>query len=105
MLKARRGVTAMVMAREMVTIEIDPESDLRKALAMADEQPRALASNGRRFGVRPIEDDDPWADYDPERVRAVGRASAGALTPEEGERLKQDIYRWREEGTKPSRWP
>lgn len=47
------------------------------------------------------EDDDIWAGYDPERVREGLRLFAGTLTPEEGERLKELIYRGREEGTRP----
>jgi hypothetical protein len=46
-------------------------------------------------------DDELWADYDPEAVREALWATAGTFTPEEGERLKRDIYRWRAEGSKP----
>jgi len=49
--------------------------------------------------------DDPWADYDPEKLRAALRAVAGTLTADEGERLKELIYRGREEGTRPINRP
>jgi hypothetical protein len=77
----------MVKDRERVTIEIDPNSELGRALRAADE-PEAVR----------IEHD---ADDDAEAFRASLRASAGIFTPEEAEQLKQNIYRWREEGTRP----
>jgi hypothetical protein len=43
--------------------------------------------------------DDLWANYDPKKLRAALRAVAGMLTPDEGERLKELIYRGREVGT------
>ena len=88
------------MAAAMRTITIDPESELGKALAEADDTPVVLALDGARFRVS-RSDDDLWADYDPERVRDGLRRFAGTLSPEEGERIKALIYRGREEGTRP----
>ncbi len=84
----------------MVAIELDPESELDKALATAGRKPVVLVSDGRRYVVSrdPLDSVD---DYDPEEFRAALRAAVGTLTPEEGERLKRDIYRWREEGARP----
>ena len=59
-----------------------------------------LVRNGARFRVTP-DSEDPWANYDPEKVRAALRKFAGMLTPEEGERIKENIYRGREEGARP----
>lgn len=86
------------MAREPVVIELDPESAISKALA--EEESVVLSRNGVRYRVS-RDDADPWANYDPERIRAALRRFAGTLTPEEGERLKELIYRGREEGTRP----
>jgi hypothetical protein len=36
-----------------------------------------------------------------EAFRETLRAAEGIFTPEEGDRLKWDIDRWREEGTRP----
>lgn len=87
----------------MVTITLDPGSELAIALNEADEKPVVLVSNGARFKVSRAEDDFR-DDYDPKAFREALRAAAGTFTPEEGERLKELIYRGREEGTKPSRW-
>jgi hypothetical protein len=94
----------MVKDLEMITVQLDPESELAKVLDAAETTPVVLVSNGDRYVVsrQPVE---PADDYDPEEFRAALRAAAGTFTPEEGERLKQDIYRWREEGTRPINRP
>ncbi len=88
------------MATATRTISIDPESELGKALAEADKTPVVLALDGTRFRVS-RSDDDPWEKYDPARVRAGLRKIAGLISPEEADRLKEMIYRGREEGTRP----
>lgn len=87
------------MTKGSPTIHVESGSELARALADANE-PVRLVANGVRFRV--IRDsDDPWADYDPEKVRAGLRKFAGMITAEEGERMKEIIYRGREEGTRP----
>jgi hypothetical protein len=82
------------------TITIDPDSELGRALDETDGAPVVLLRGKERFRV--IRDpDDPWANYDPEKVRAGLRKFAGMITREEGERIKEAIYREREEGTRP----
>ena len=82
------------------TITVDPESELGRALEEPDEAPIILVRNGARFRVT-RDPDDPWANYDPEKVRAGLRKFANLLTPEEADRIKEGIYRGREEGTRP----
>ncbi len=94
----------MVKERELITVNIDPESDLAKALAESGAKPIVLISTGERFEVTRAED-DPADDYDAEAFRAALRAAAGTFTPDEAEQLKQDIYHWREEGTRPVNGP
>jgi hypothetical protein len=85
---------------EPLTITIDPDSELGRALDETNGAPVVLLRGKERFRV--IRDpEDPWAHYDPERVRAGLRKFAGIITPEEGERIKEAIYRGREEGTRP----
>jgi hypothetical protein len=88
------------VAKESLTIVIDPDSELGRALDETDGEPVVLLRNGTRFRVT-RDPDDPWANYDPERVRDGLRKFAGMLTREEGERIKELIYRGREEGTRP----
>lgn len=88
------------MAKEPLTITIDPDSELGRALDDSADEPVILIRDGTRFRVT-RESDDPWANYDPESVREGLREIAGILSPEEGERMKELIYRGREEGTRP----
>jgi hypothetical protein len=88
------------VAKESLTIVIDPDSELGRALDETDGEPVVLLRNGTRFRVT-RDPDDPWANYDPEKVRDGLRKFAGMLTREEGERIKELIYRGREEGTRP----
>lgn len=88
----------------MVTITLNPESEIARALAVVDKEPLVLVSNGERFKVSRAEP-NPADDYDPKAFREALRAAAGIFTPEEAEQLKRDIYRWREEGTRPINRP
>ena len=88
------------MATEPLTIKVDPESELARALAGSEPSSIRLDVSGVRYRVS-REDDDLWANYDPERVRAGLRRFAGSISPEDAQRLKELIYRGREEGTRP----
>lgn len=82
----------------MVTLTLDPQSEIAKALKAMDSEPVVLVSNGERFRVS--RDETLPSDDDEEFEKAL-QAVFGMLTPEEAERRIQDIYRWREEGTRP----
>jgi hypothetical protein len=88
------------MSKEPLTITIDPDSDLGRALDESAEDPVVLVRGTTRFRVT-READDPWATYDPAKLRAGLKKVAGLLSPEDGERIIEDIYRGREEGTRP----
>lgn len=88
------------MASEPTTITVDPESELGRALEHVEESPIVLVRNGFRYRVT-RDPDDPWANYDPEKVREGLRKVAGLITEEEADRIKERIYRGREEGTRP----
>jgi hypothetical protein len=88
------------MANPPVTITIDADSELGRALDEAEGESIVLLRGKARFRVT-RDADDPWADYDPARLRAGLKKVAGLLSPEEGDRIIEDIYRGREEGTRP----
>lgn len=88
------------MREEPLTITIDPESELGRALDEMGEEPVVLLRGAERFRIT-RDQNDPWASYDPERFLEGLREVAGTLSPEEGERMKELIYRGREEGTRP----
>lgn len=88
------------MRKEPLTVTIDPESELGRALDEMNGESVVLLRGGERFLI--IRDHhDPWANYDPERVLKGLREIAGTLSPDEAERMKEIIYRGREEGTRP----
>lgn len=88
------------MANEPLTITIDPDSALGRALDDTGDEPVVLLRGATRFRVT-RDPDDPWANYDPEKIRSALRTYAGMITPEEADRIKKGIYRGREEGTRP----
>ena len=82
------------------TITVRPASEIAELLDEAAEGPLVLEKDGMRFHL--VRDDqDLWAGYDAERARAGMRAAAGTWTSLDAEALKADIYRAREEGTRP----
>ncbi len=82
------------------TITISPDSELARALDAGDAESVVVLYEGSRFRVI-RESEDPWATYDPAKLRAGLKKVAGLLSPEEGERIIESIYRGREEGTRP----
>jgi hypothetical protein len=118
----------MVIAARAREIEIDPKSDLAKQLGEANGRPLVLIVGGTRYVVRPQEaltpatfrdDEDTrrllenvarrraehppeeWEGYDSERVREVLDRVAGTLSDEEANRWIEDVYRAREQGSRP----
>jgi hypothetical protein len=87
------------MASALKTIHITDDTALADLLDDAAREPIILERNGDRFRLSLV--DDLFADYDPERVRDGLRRFAGTITPEEADRLRQIVYRGREEGTRP----
>lgn len=88
------------MGKEPLTIMIDPDSDLGRALDESTDDAVVLQRGSTRFRVT-REAADPWANYDPAKLRAGLKKVAGLLSPEDGDRIIEDIYRGREEGTRP----
>jgi hypothetical protein len=77
--------------------KVNPDSELGRRLKEADREPVILENEGVRFRVVREADevqttDDPWANYDPEKVIAAIHASAGALKGVDVEQLLKDIY-------------
>jgi hypothetical protein len=74
------------MTNPALTITISPDSELAWALDAGVAESVVLVHGGNRFRVI-RESDDPWATYDPARLRAGLKKVAGLLSPEEGERI------------------
>lgn len=89
------------------TIEVAPNSELARVLDEAGGTSLVLVKDGVRYRLdrevptASASHGDPWADYDPERLMEGIRAAAGSISEEEAERRIAEIYRWREEGSRP----
>jgi len=78
--------------------QLHAEDELTRVLneARADKRPVILETPDARYQViRETETvnltDDPWANYDPEKVRAALRASAGILKGVDRDELLADL--------------
>lgn len=92
------------MATEPKTIHVTNGGELARLVDAAKEFPVILEKDGVRYRLS-REEDEVWANYDPEAVLSALRATSGTLSREEGEKLKADIYRAREEGSRPADRP
>src|SRR6266851_8738994 len=69
-----------------------------------------VEKDGRLYRLEPVEinaaePEDIWANYDPEKVRAGLKAAAGALDGMDPDEVIADIYKAREEGSRPADRP
>lgn len=87
------------MATAAKTIRVTAETAVLDLLDDAAEGPVILERGEERFCLSRA--DDLFAGYDPERVRDGLRRFAGTISAEDGERMKELIYRGREDGTRP----
>ena len=97
------------MAVEPKTIDVAPEGELARLLDEAGAAPLVLVMQGVRYRVHVTRDEptsgspdtDPWVGYDPRRLLEGVRSAAGSISEEEAELWIADIYRWRDEGSRP----
>ena len=94
------------MVHESEVIHVDPGSDLDHLLEKAGSRPIVLERRGVRYHLNreslPIADEnDIWANYDPERALAGIRKAAGVWSEIDTDAMKESIYRAREEGSRP----
>jgi hypothetical protein len=97
------------MVAEAKIIHVEPDSELAHLLDDAEGRPLVLIKGRERFRVTreatAETPGDPWANYDPEKLMEGVRAAAGAWADVDTEALKEKIYRWREDGSRPSNRP
>jgi hypothetical protein len=93
-------------------IDIHPESETALIIQEAQSEPVVLVLNGKRFRLEAehpsqddVTDEELWTSYNPDRVLEGLHAAAGSWKDVDGERLKEDIYRWRREGSRPFEKP
>ena len=84
------------MGAKPKVIDVEPEGPVARLLDQAREQPLLLDRGGERFTVRRA-DDDPYRDYDPERVQASLDRLFGVLRGVDVEALKAELRAQREQ--------
>lgn len=94
------------------TVDVAPDSELADLLRESGEIRLVLSLEGKRFRVEPEDDsrgdlaeEDPWADFDSVRFLEGIDAAAGGWKHLDAERMKADIRRWRDEGSRPADRP
>lgn len=87
------------------TIRVTPETELPDLLDEAATGPIVLERDGERFELHRVEESEAEPDPGPKTVAESLERYAGFITPEEAERWVEDIYRWREEGSRPPHLP
>ncbi len=92
------------MAIEPRRIHANPETELSDVLAQATKAPVLVEKDGLVYRVSP-EPEDLAVGYDPAAVRQVLKTYANLLTPEEADERIAEIYRAREEGSRPADRP
>lgn len=89
----------------MKTFPVTPGSELDRVLDEAAAGPVLIERNGDRFRLSKEPDEDIWVGYDAEKFRKALDETAGSWSDLDADQLIADIYRWREEGSRPADRP
>jgi hypothetical protein len=87
-------------------IEVDPGGEVARLVREADDAQLVVVVDGEEYRIAredPIGDpdeDEIWEGYDPALVLKGLEAAAGSWSDIDADQLIEDIYRWREEGSR-----
>jgi hypothetical protein len=96
------------MHRVTKTIQVRPGSELDRLLTEIDSVDLQFERDGVRYRINRVEEElsnDIWSDYDPDLALAGIRSAAGSWSDIDAEALKDELYRARERGSRPSTRP
>lgn len=88
------------MLREPKTITVDPDSELGHLLDEATDAPLVLEKSGVRYLVS-RDSSRARPDMSKEHYQKVLDETLGSWSDIDADALIKDIYRWREEGSRP----
>lgn len=88
-------------SREPIHVPCDG-SDLARLIDLASERTVRLEKDGviYRLHVEGAQD-DLWGNYDPEALRDAIDRDSNLFTPEEAEKMIEQIYEWKRRGSDP----
>ena len=96
------------MTADEKALDVTPGSELERLLEAADDGPVTFDRAGIRYRVTRDAAGDIVAGYDPERFRTVLDEVAGSWSDLDTDTIIEQVYRWREEGSRPAdrlQWP
>ncbi len=96
------------MASVPKTIEVAADGELSRLLDEATTTPLVLVKGGVRYRLAReewTEDEELWAGYDPELVGQVLAETAGSWADLDTDKMIADLYRARDEGSRPANRP
>ncbi len=93
------------MTSEPKTIKVIPGGEIDQLLGDAGTTPVLLDRRGVYYRLTIEQDDDIWAGYDPAAALKVLGETAGSWSDIDADALIADVYRWREQGTRPDAQP
>lgn len=91
------------MPNELQRIRVESNSELAHLLDAIGETPVVLEMGDRRY--RLIKEEDSMAEYDPSAVTAAIRKTAGSWSDIDADKYIAELYRAREEGSRPMTRP
>jgi hypothetical protein len=92
------------MAKEPEPIKVSESTNLSDLLEKAGAEPVVLERNGVRYRLE-RDTEDIWAGFNPRKAKAALTKSIGTWSDIDADKVVADIYRWREEGTRPANRP
>ncbi len=94
------------MAHNLRKMRVTPGSELARLLEEVRGDILLLEKDGELYRLmREEKKEDIWAGYDPEKVRKALAETAGSWADIDTDALIADIYRAREEGSRPADRP
>jgi hypothetical protein len=92
------------MATEPRKIIVTPGSELADLLAEAGVLPLLIEKDGELYRLERMEKEpaDLFADYDPEKVKKAIATYAGSWGHLDTDKMIEEVYKAREEGTRPA---
>ncbi len=88
------------MITESKRIRVSPNSDIARLLDEAREHPIILESNGETFRLS-HEKTEQASAFDPEKVKQAIAQTAGSWADLDTDKLIAELYRAREQGSRP----
>lgn len=89
------------MCAELNRISVPPDSELAHFLDKAGDTPLLLEKDGMLFRVTKEATVHEWEGYDPARVKAAILKTAGSWADIDTDAFMNQLYRAREDGSRP----